>query len=150
MNIDIEQALELLNRHRHRDSDQWHRVPGLRKPHVRRDASASSASWLSEFEAVAIAERYLREQQPTADDSIDELKIFLCRGGGVELLGVRPEHGDRGAMMPMIAGDEQRVAELREIARAQMRQGIMSDFRLCRFVNVETVEVIGRDWRPAI
>jgi hypothetical protein len=142
MNLTLEQALKILNRNRHRDSGGWHVVPGLRKPQVRRDASASSASWLTEFEAVALAEQYLRAEQigDDTDDSIKELYIFLCRGGGVELLGVRPEHGDRGAMMPMIAGDEQRLAELREIARAQIDYGFT--FRLCRFVNVETLEVL--------
>ena len=30
----------------------------------------------------------------------------------------------------------------------QLRPGDLSDFRLCRFVNAEQLEVIGRDWRP--
>lgn len=82
----------------------------------------------------------------SADDDILELKIFLCRGGGVELIGVYQEHGERGPLQLMIAGDDERIAKLREVARGQMRAGVMSDFRLCRFLNVETLEVIGRNW----
>lgn len=146
MSLTLARALEVLNRRRHRDSDAWVVVPHLRMTRVAPGQDAISFSWLTEFEAVAIAERYLREEAQ-GEDTIDELLIFLCRGGGVELLGGRLSRGDRGDMIPMLAGDEHRVAELREAAREQMRRGIMSDFRLCRFVNVETLEVIGRDWK---
>lgn len=149
MSLTLDETLDVLNRFRHRDSPRWHIIPGLRKTYLRQDNSVAPGAWLTPFEAEAIAERYLRDERLSAEpeDSVSELLIFLCRGGGVELLGVRPAHGDRGDMIPMIAGDERKADELREIAREQMRRGIWSDFRLCRFVNEGTVEVIGRDWK---
>lgn len=59
----LEEALEVLNRHRHRDSDRWHVVRGLRTTNVARARDTPSPAWLSEFEAIAIAERYAREAE---------------------------------------------------------------------------------------
>jgi hypothetical protein len=144
MAMSLEETIQTLNRFRHRDSSRWHVVPNLRKPYLRESPSVTPAAWLTPFEAEAIAEKYLRDErgQSEPEDAVTELLVFLCRGGGVELPGVRPSRGDRGDMIPMLAGDERRVAELREVAREQVRAGIMSAYRLCRFVNAETVEVI--------
>ncbi|MBA3240047.1 MAG: hypothetical protein H0T60_02325 [Acidobacteria bacterium] len=59
--MNLEEALEVLNRHRHRGSDNWHVVPGLRNVNVTPSRPTLSPSWLSEFEAIAIAEKYVRE-----------------------------------------------------------------------------------------
>ena len=60
----LEKALEVLNLHRHRGSDRWHVVKGLRTVNVRPTADTPSPAWLSEFEAIAIAEKYEREENP--------------------------------------------------------------------------------------
>jgi hypothetical protein len=59
--VNLEQALEVLNKNRHRGSDRWHVVKHLRHTRVAADPDAVSHSWLLEFEVVAIAEKYERE-----------------------------------------------------------------------------------------
>lgn len=54
----IEEALVVLNQQRHRGSDRWHVVGGLRYTRVRPFDDSSSAAWLTDFEAIAIAEKY--------------------------------------------------------------------------------------------
>ncbi len=149
MALTIERTIEILNRRRHRGSGEWRVVSNLRMVRLSPGFGVTSHEWLTEFEASAIAEAYLLAEQEKSNDSVNEFYVFLCRGGGVELVAGRPSRGDRGDMLPMIAGDEGAVAELREVARAQMAGGYWSDMRLCRFVNAGTVEVIGRDWELA-
>ena len=62
--MNLEQALGVLNRRRHRGSAQWHVVQHLRHIRVAADPDAISHSWLLEFEVKAIAEKYEREEAP--------------------------------------------------------------------------------------
>jgi len=61
--MNLEEALEVLSRHRHRGSDRWQVVRGLRTVNVAPSHDTPSPAWLSEFEAVAIAEKYEREAE---------------------------------------------------------------------------------------
>jgi hypothetical protein len=61
--MNLEEALEVLNRRRHRGSDRWHVVRGLRTINVTPSRDAPSPAWLNEFEAIAIAEKYEREAE---------------------------------------------------------------------------------------
>lgn len=61
--MSLERALEVLNAKRHRGSDHWQVVKGMRTACVRQNAEVGSPAWITEFEAVAIAEKYEREEE---------------------------------------------------------------------------------------
>jgi hypothetical protein len=64
--VNLKEAIAILNEARHRGSDRWSEVGGLRSgAKVRPFDDTPSPAWLDEFEAVAIAERYVREPEPT-------------------------------------------------------------------------------------
>ncbi|HEX3560386.1 MAG TPA: hypothetical protein VHU19_14355 [Pyrinomonadaceae bacterium] len=67
MALNLEEALEVLKRHRHRSSDTWAVVRGLRHVQVRAFHDSPSPEWLTEFETIAIAEKYQRDAAPGAD-----------------------------------------------------------------------------------
>lgn len=62
----LDEALIVLNKNRHRGSDRWHVVRGLRHVQVASHDDTPSPAWLSEFEAIAIAEKYTRHSESSA------------------------------------------------------------------------------------
>lgn len=66
--MSLEEAIQVLSEQRHRGSDRWEVVEGLRYgAKVRPTYDAPSPTWLTDFEAIAIAEKYARHNNLLTD-----------------------------------------------------------------------------------